>query len=202
MRVRESIMLALLGVATVMAGCISSKDGNAENANNALKSQHRDAVKDSKGMFRDVKYPDFALNIDVDEEDLVCPKHPTSNNPNAWKDDQVCLKWKRVKPYPPECMGFGTGHDSLNGCMCAKPPYCWCVWREAAITAACSPDNKTCCNFTSDCIPCGWHELTQEQRDKMHWDFNKKNPPECDDIVKMVNVDHHTEYRACYEWKK
>ena len=204
MRVKRSIIIALLGVIGVFWGCggnNTSQEDKTGNANNAL--HDKDIVKGSD----DISGKDGALIDAVSDSaettvdnDMVCPKKTVSYNPNAWKDDQVCLKWKRIKPEP-KC--FLAAQVNVNGCECGKPPYCWCVYREGVITGACSPDKKICCNFPGSCIPCGWHVLTQEERDKMHWDFNKKNSPECEELVEKVErIDPNTEYRACYEWKK
>ena len=197
-------MASVVVLAMLISGCSGSSKGTPRNDTLSGGLRLNDEAYNKKDIKirdmipRDVAYPD--LNRDASGENLVCPKAPTSNNPNAWKDAQECQIWKRIKPVY-KCFGYNV---NPNHCECGKPPYCWCVMNTgAAITPACSPDNKTCCNFTSTCIPCGWHKMTQAEMDAKHWDPSIPIQDEkgCEEPYKMTQVHLDTEYRACYEWK-
>ena len=207
MKVKKSIIITLIGVIGMFCGCgdnNTSKKDKTGNNNNALHDKDvikgTDSISEKDGSLMDVISDSTEI---PGADDMVCPQNPTSHNPNAWKDDQICLKWKRIRP---DYRCFELSQVNPNGCECGKPPYCWCrVNRGNQITPACSPDNKICCNFTSTCIPCGWHEMTQEEIKARKWDphipiTQQKDCKEFDYITNSMHLD--IEYRACYEWKK
>lgn len=76
---------------------------------------------------------------------------------------------KKYEPFPDPFASCkhkiepGDGVHSTKD-LCWGPPSNWCAsgGHSGALTQACSPDGKLCCEFGSACVPCGWTKCGQD----------------------------------------
>lgn len=84
-----------------------------------------------------------------------------------------------------------------GGCFCWEPPYCWCLFPGGMITTGCSTDGSLCCSFHTTCQPCGWTDVTHEDKQMMPSD----NSSECQDLLDDMNDWDRYDWKQCLRWE-